>query len=237
LDRLYKAIAEFAVTDVDFDIEPASRTAIRRSLDESGLLLLGEMHGVRENPLLIRALMQEFDLNSLALEWFDGLGSALVDFLAQGVLTDHDQIWWGDGRITAGHLAMLSKRAVAGSLNLILFNGIAGADLSWSDRDEAMARRILAASSPGSRTLAVAGNAHTPTSPTELGVPLGAHLARQRPGVRDILISYRGGRFYNFEPHQFHFEGTVHRRIRIYEHEGQLILDLPWPMKRWFPIG
>ncbi len=37
---------------------------------------------------------------------------------------------------------------------------------------------------PASGTLAVAGNAHTPTGPTSLGLPLGAYLARQRPGVR-----------------------------------------------------
>jgi len=40
----------------------------RRSLDSAGLLLLGEIHGVPENPLLIRALMQAFGLTSLALE-------------------------------------------------------------------------------------------------------------------------------------------------------------------------
>jgi hypothetical protein len=40
-----------------------------------------------------------------------------------------------------------------------------------------MARRILAGSRPGARTLVVAGNAHTPVSPIELGVPMGARLA------------------------------------------------------------
>ena len=54
-------------------IEPAALAAAGRSLDSSGLLLLGEMHGVRENPLLIRALMQAFGLTSLALEWPDDL--------------------------------------------------------------------------------------------------------------------------------------------------------------------
>ncbi|HEY7261472.1 MAG TPA: hypothetical protein VH589_08325, partial [Trebonia sp.] len=37
---------------------------------------------------------------------------------------------------------------------------------------------------------------------TDLGVPLGACLARQRPGIRDIRIRYRDGRFWNFESRQ-----------------------------------
>ena len=71
-----------------------------------------------------------------------------------------------------------------------MFNGVIGADWSWSQRDEAMASRILAASVPGTRTLAVAGNAHTSTSHTELGVPMGARLASRPPGLQEIRITY-----------------------------------------------
>src|SRR5207237_5234613 len=46
-----------------------------RSVSEC-LLLLGEVHGVRENPLLIRALMQTLALTSLALEWPEVLPAA-----------------------------------------------------------------------------------------------------------------------------------------------------------------
>jgi hypothetical protein len=112
------------VEDVDLVTGPAALAAARRSLNDSGLLLLGEVHGVRENPL----------------------------------------------------------------------------DWSWSRRDEAMAGRILAGSPAGTRTLAVAGNAHTPTRRTDLGIPLGACLARQRPGVREIQIHYGSGHYYNMQP-------------------------------------
>src|SRR5215475_2752274 len=159
-----------------------------QSLGSSGLLLLGEMHGVRENPLLIHALMNAFGLTSLALEWPEDLTPVIRAFLASGTLADHPWLWGGDGRITAGHLAVLASRAAAGPLQLILFDGVIGADWSWSQQDEAMARRLLAASPPGTRTLAVAGGYHTPTTPIELGVPMGAWLARQRPGIREIQI-------------------------------------------------
>ena len=73
LDALRRAIAEFVVIDLDLVIEPRALAAARQSLDSAGLLLLGEIHGVRENPLLIGALMKAFGLTSLALEWPEDL--------------------------------------------------------------------------------------------------------------------------------------------------------------------
>ena len=227
LDTLHRAVAEFAVTDLDLVIEPPALSAARQSLDASGLLLLGEVHGVRENPLLVRALMKAFGLTSLALEWPEELTPMIRAFLASGTLADHPWLWGGDGRITAGHLAVLADRAAAGPLELILFDGVIGADWSWSQRDEAMARRILATSPLSARTLVVAGNAHTPTSPIELGVPVGARVAEQRPGTREVQISYGGGSFYNCEPRQFARRTGPQGKIRLHQHQDELVLDLP----------
>jgi hypothetical protein len=227
LDALHRAIAEFVVIDLDLVIEPPALAAARQSLDSSGLLLLGETHGVRENPLLIRALMKAFGLTSLALEWPEDLTPMIRAFLASGTLASHPWLWGGDGRITAGHLAVLADRAAAGPLELNLFDGVIGADWSWSQRDEAMAQRILATSPPSTRTLVVAGNAHTPIHPIELGVPMGARVAEQRPGTREVRISYGGGSFYNFEPRQFARRTGPQGKIRLHQHEGELVLDLP----------
>jgi hypothetical protein len=227
LEEFQQAIAGFAVADLGLVIEPAALAAGRQSLDSAGLLLLGETHGVRENPLLIRALMQAFGLTSLALEWGDRLAPVVEGFLASGMLADHRWLWSGDGRITAGHLAVLAERAAAGPLQLISFDGVIGADWSWCQCDEAMARRLLAASPPGARTLAVAGGYHTPTSLIELGVPMGAWLARQRPGVREVQIRYGGGSFYNCGPQQFDRRMSPQQPIRLHQHDGELALDLP----------
>jgi erythromycin esterase-like protein len=227
LDAFHRAVAEFVVSDLDLAIESPALAAARRSLDSSGLLLLGEVHGVRENPLLIRALMQAFGLTSLALEWPEDLAPMIRAYLASGRLAEHWSLWGGDGRITAGHLAVLAERAAAGLLELILFDGAIGADWSWSQRDAAMTRRLLAASPQGARTLVVAGNAHTPTSPIELGIPMGASLAEQRPGIREIRISYDGGNFYNGEPRQFARRTDSPGTIRLYQDHGELLLDLP----------
>lgn len=227
LDALHRAVSGFAVTDLDLVIEPRALAAARRSLDSSGLLLLGEMHGVRDNPLLIRALMKAFGLTSLALEWPEDFAPMIKAFLAGKTLADHPWLWGGDGRITAGHLAVLAERAAVGAFGLILFDGVIGADWSWSRRDEAMARRLLAGSPLDARTLAVAGNAHTPVSPTELGMPMGARLAEQRPGIQEIRISYGAGSYWNFGPRQFACRADQCGAMRLHQDDSKLVLDLP----------
>ena len=82
-------------------IEPSALAAARRSLEEPGFLLPGEVHGVRENPRVIRALMRAFGLSGLALEWPEDLASVAGAFLAGERLADHPLLWFGDGRITA----------------------------------------------------------------------------------------------------------------------------------------
>ena len=199
MSDLEREAAAFAVADLGLVIEPAALAAARRSVDESGLLLLGEVHGVMENPLLIHSLMRALGLGGLALEWDEDLMPAVSAFLAGERLADHRLLWFGDGRITAGHLAVLRELAAAGPLRLGLFDGAINADWDWSARDEAMARRILAAPPAEGGTLVVAGNAHTPTVRTDLGLP-----------------------------RQFHRSAdSGPRQPRLHEQDGSLILELP----------
>jgi hypothetical protein len=228
VEELDRAVADFAVADLGLVTEPSAVAAARRSLEESGFLLLGEFHGVRENPLVIRSLMRTLGLSGLALEWDEGLTPVIGAFLAGEKLADHPLLWFGDGRITAGHLSVLRELAAAGPLSLTLFDGTISAESSWSQRDEAMAGRVLAAPAAAGGTLVVAGNAHTPTTPTRFGVPLGAPLAGPRPGAREIQISNGGGRFYNNEPRQFGSRvGPPQRLTRLHERDGSLVLDVP----------
>jgi hypothetical protein len=203
LAELRQAVADFPVEELEVAAEPAAQAGAVRSLAESGYLLLGEVHGVWENPLIIAALLRSFGLTSLALEWPAELGPVISAFLAGEALADDPLLWSGDGRMTAGHLAVLRERAAAGPLELTLLDGVMPADASWSDRDAAMAGRLLAGAGTSSCTLVVAGNAHTPVHATPLGVPLGAVLAARRPGVREIRIDYRGRSYYNLAPRRF----------------------------------
>jgi hypothetical protein len=76
--------------------------------------------------------MRAFGLSGLALEWPEDLASVAGAFPAGEKLADHPLLWFGDGRITAGHLAIWRERAAAGPLSLTLFDGTISADLNWS---------------------------------------------------------------------------------------------------------
>ena len=120
LDAFRQAIAEFTVADPGLVIEPAALAAARQSLDSSGLLLLGEVHGVRENPLLIRALMQALELTSLALEWPGGFTLVIRAFLASGTLA---------GRLVAAGRGRPDHRRSPGGTGRTRRARAAGADL------------------------------------------------------------------------------------------------------------
>ena len=234
LEEFQRAVDEFDITSSRLTIDPAALAAARQSLDQSGLLLLGEVHGVRQNPLLARALMAALDVTGLALEWPAVLATAVSGFFAAGQVPDHPELWGGDGRITSGHFALLRERFLAERLQaLTLFDGVD--EVSWSGRESAMAERILNAQAPATRTLVIAGNAHTALTPTMLGVPLGARLAEWRPGVREIRIRYGNGAYYNLSPKRFTSQYSLRRKARLRAEGGALVLDLPGPAQAWVP--
>jgi len=188
-------------------VDADADAAVRQSLRRTGLVLLGEGHGIAQTPVLVEELIAWFGLGGIALEWHEDLRPWLDRWITNGVLADPVrgappvEVWGGDGRLTAGHLAMLRRWAAAGLL-IILMDGTtivrprpgeSEEEMGrrwWSERDAAMAARVLAApNAPGGR-LVVAGDLHTRLEPlpasdpigAEIGVPMGAELARRRPG-------------------------------------------------------
>ena len=226
LEALERAVAGFEVTGLDVTIEHAALAAAQRSLEDSGLLLLGEVHGVRENPLIALSLMNELNMTGLALEWPSELAPLVSAFLTDGRLPDNPMLWGGDGRITAGHLAVLRELVRTRRLdNLTLFDG--WSDVGWSLREASMSERILMADLPDRGTLVIAGNMHTPMTETTLGLPLGARLAGKRPGVREVQVRYGNGGFYNARPRKFKTHFSLRRQVRLHTEHGQLVFELP----------
>ncbi|MFD2348486.1 hypothetical protein ACFSTC_02455 [Nonomuraea ferruginea] len=135
IDGLTRAVADFDTSGFELPMEEAALARARRSLMETGLLLLGEMPGVRENPLVILRLMDALGLGSLALDWHGGLTMELYTYLRHGTPLESAHWWVGDGRVTAGHLAVLRRLS---PITLTLFDGA-----DRPDRDSAMARRVL----------------------------------------------------------------------------------------------
>ena len=113
LEEFQRAVDEFDITSSRLTIDPAALAAGRQSLDQSGLLLLGEVHGVRQNPLLARALMAALDVTGLALEWPAELAAAVSGFFADGRVPDHPHAV-GRRRPDHGRALRAAPRALPG---------------------------------------------------------------------------------------------------------------------------
>ena len=79
LDELRQAIDRYSLESLPLRIEPDAEAAVRESLESSGLLLVGECHGVAENPLIASALLEHFHRRGLALEWEDAMHPGLSE--------------------------------------------------------------------------------------------------------------------------------------------------------------
>ena len=229
IEVFQRDVNEFDVTSLRLTIDPAALAAARQSLDQSGLLLLGEVHGVRQNPLLARALMAALEMTGLALEWPAGLAAAVSGFFADGRVPDHPQLWGGDGRITVGHFALLRERFQAQRLQaLTLFDGVNEA--GWSRRESAMAERILNAQGPGQPHAGDRGERAHRADPDDARGPargaagrVAARRARDPHQVRQrhlLQPRRRSGSSQQF---------SLRRRARLRAEGGALVLELPAP--------
>ena len=158
------------------------------------------------------------------------------------------EVWVGDGRLTAGHLAALRRWADSGLLITLMDGtrvvyprrGESAEELerrSWTERDAAMAGRVLAAPDAVGGRLVVAGNLHTKLKPLAVGVPMGAQLARQRPGLRSIDFVYGPGRFYNLGPRPLEdpLPGQHVEAPRLIQQQSALLLVVPSPREATVP--
>ena len=195
IEALTSAVQAFDAAPLGLQVDPDAEAAVLQSVRRTGLLLLGETHGVAQTPVLLEELIARFGLGGIALEWQEDLGPWLDRWMMHGVLADPAcgdpamGVWGGDGRLTAGHLAALRRWAGSGLLITLMDGtidvrprlGEREAELGrrwWSERDAAMAGRVLAApDAPGGR-LVVAGNLHTRLEPLPVDHPIGPSRAR-----------------------------------------------------------
>jgi hypothetical protein len=264
IEALTSAVQAFDATPLGLQVDPDADAAVRESLQRTGMVLLGEAHGMAETPVLVEELIAWFGLDGIALEWHEDLRPWLDRWIADGVLTDPvwgsdlaGEVWGGDGRLTAGHLAALRRWAASGVL-ITLMDGStimrprpgeteeAMGRRWWSERDAAMAGRVLAApDAPGGR-LVVAGNLHTRLEPLpvddpiggQIGVPMGRELARRRPGVCSIGCVYGPGQFYNLGPRCSDVDDLRGQQLdgpQLIMQQGELLLLVPSPREATVP--
>ena len=218
LEAFQRGVHEFDIDTFQLDIEPAALEAARRSLDDSGLLLLGEVHGVRQNSLIARELMSSLDITGLALEWPAGLASAISGFF-EGRPSARSSAAVGrrraDHRRAFRHAVGALLRRTAARADpvrrrergrLVPARGGEGRD-GRADPDRAGARGTHA----GDRRQ----RAHRPGAERGSGIPLGARLREQRSGVREVQIGSGNGGYYNLSPQRFKRQWSLHHRARL----------------------
>jgi hypothetical protein len=190
--RFREAVEAFAVEELAVLVDPSADARLRAKAAAGGPILVGERHGIEQNPLVAYTLMRRLGIRVLALEWPRELEPVVGQFLAGGALDLEAMADSRDGRITAGHFAVLSALRRDGLLDRVLLFDLTVWPRTWSERDQGMADHLLTEAT-GAPALAMAGSLHTRLRRHRHGEPMGAHLARARPGTIEVRLRYPGG--------------------------------------------
>jgi hypothetical protein len=201
-EEFRRAIREHRFGRLRFDRDVSRRA--RSVIEDAGVLLVGEPHGVYETPGVLYSLVAELDIRAIAFEWsHEEMDEAVQSFRRDGRL-DLEKLWslpesadffCGDGRITAGLFALLQRLRDERRLDQVIAFDRLDPELPPRDaftRDREMAERLLEQWDGSTPLLAVAGAFHTQLD-TDEGETLAAHLARHLPGLEPASIDYAVG--------------------------------------------
>ncbi len=236
-DRLafVEAVKNIEIGEINTEFDEKSVERLVSELGKAKLLLLGETHGVKENADIIYTLFKKFGFKKLALEWNKKLREHVEKFLQTGEL-DFEAIKDSpDGRITAGHFALLKKLKDEGLLEALVCSDGETPYVDWDTHDANMAKNILANLSDGP-TLVVAGKWHTKVTPvifegeTKENHPMGENVKKLIPAVPSGKIEYLTGQFHNYGVKDFEEkpEGVDLPKARFYKSdEGIYVFELP----------
>jgi hypothetical protein len=192
----------------EFEFAPMMLRRAATTLADAGLLIVGEPHGVRETPSVLYALATALGTRAVALEWsheemqepvqafFD---SGCFDFERFWALPASAEFFCGDGRIAAGHFALLQRlRREARLDQVIVFDRLdpEPAPADWQEhgqrREREMAARLSAEWDRHLPLLVLTGASHAQLEAPE-GEPMAAHLARELVGLQPAMLDYASG--------------------------------------------
>jgi hypothetical protein len=203
-----EAVSSISVEEVPTIFDEQAVQELAESIESNRLFILGEMHGVKENADVIYTLFKNFGFRQLGLEWEPALKKVAEKYLGSGEL-DFDAIKDSpDGRITAGHFALLRKLKSEEMLENIVCFDEDSSEQGWDARDAAMAKNILDNLSD-IPTLVVAGNLHSKTEPITFDDepdeqhPMGENVKRQIPNIASGRIEYLSGQYHNYGSNEF----------------------------------
>lgn len=203
------ALREFvaAVEDYVFPelaLDAGALDLARETLARTGILVVGEPHGVRETPGVLYALASVLGTRAIGFEWsHEEMDRPLQEFLTTGAfdfadlwrLPSSSEFFCGDGRITAGHFALLRRLREEGRLDqAIAFDRLDPEPPleNWQVRDRELAERLLAHRDEGAPLLVLTGAFHARLDVAE-GTTMAAHLASALPGFSPAMLDYAEG--------------------------------------------
>jgi hypothetical protein len=203
--RFAAAVAEHPFAAYELDATTLERAS--SSLAAAGLPIVGEPHGVRETPSVLYALALALGTRAVAFEWsHEEMSPAVESFFRDGAF-DFERLWslppeaeffCGDGRIAAGHFALLRRLHAEGRLDqVIAFDRLdPEPPEDWQAqvriREPEMAARLLAEWDRRLPLLVLAGAFHAQLEAPE-GEPMAALLAREIPGLEPAMLAYASG--------------------------------------------
>lgn len=195
-------------------------SAIKNATEDNKYVVIGELHGVRENVLVLERLLTEdaidaHDAFAFAFEWPFDAEEALVlsDYVAGR--SDKNEIQYQNvidtlyqqqsGVFSDQHASFLQKvRDVNGqrdrdAIKIIVFDS----DLApWNEREKQMADNVIKQSENVDLVIVVTGDLHARKQPfrldgsEDLYKPLAFHLPEEQ--TFSVKLQYKGGQFYNF---------------------------------------
>ncbi|HEX3688003.1 MAG TPA: hypothetical protein VHU60_10485 [Gaiellaceae bacterium] len=192
------AVRAYRFEQHPFDVAALSLAA--RSIADAGLLVVGEPHGVYETPSVLYRLACELGTRAIAFEWSHEEVEEPLQAFVRGDPFDFEALWslpgtaeffCGDGRITAGHFALLERLRQEGRLEqAIAFDRLdPDPPLEWPARDRDLAERLLA-EWRGQPLLVLTGAFHARLDEDET---MAAHLARSRRGLATAMLDFDRG--------------------------------------------
>lgn len=191
-------------------------TIIKSQLDVVPLLMVGEVHGVKNNIEFYTELIKLFDIDTLAIE------------LPKNFLNTPNGKYPLDGRFSKEISELIGQT----NLRVIYFD-TEDTVATWNQRDEQMAKNFLAEFGPSHKTLLVAGNYHTKMTPivnekNETLYPMGFYLKQKLGNFPICTLRYLNGQFYNYDLQSFddssnNFSGESMIQTSEYEFEYTIL--------------
>ena len=183
-------------------------------------IVIGELHGIQENVLFLKEILNEYILNTknhvtFAFEWpLTKEENKVLSSFALGKIDSHSDQFNSvlsklysqqSGVFSDQHLSFVKEvrdinlKRSNNFINITAFDP----DLTdWNARDKQMAMNILEASKTADTVIVVTGNLHARKHPFRLNggeydlYPLASHLPLKE--TFSIKLKYKKGKFFNF---------------------------------------